>query len=191
MPEELSERVTKGLDALSDDSARQVHDYLGKRLGRDQEPDDEEEAGGRVDKICELLEQAGVSPEHIDKVRAVLADDGDLHLVHRGDQDPSGGPSSGYDPMNRSAGAMVGNEPPPFPGAPRAGGGMVPLSSSTSDRRAARDMARFGKIADAAGHISYAKDVPPPRQPKPMAMDSKSRADFLKRFPDAARIGFR
>jgi hypothetical protein len=32
---ELSERVTNGLDALSDDSARQVHAYLGKRLARD------------------------------------------------------------------------------------------------------------------------------------------------------------
>jgi hypothetical protein len=194
MPEGLSERVTKGLDQLSDDAARRVHSYLSRRFAHDDDdPDAEQESNGGAlgARICDLLESANVDPGIVDSVRELLAagnGDGDLILRHKGDQDPSGGPSSGYDPMNRSAGTMVGaDEPPPFAGSPRVGGGQVPIS----DRRAARDMARFGKVADQAGHVSYIKDVPPPREPKPMAQDSRSRAAFLERFPMAARIGFR
>jgi hypothetical protein len=45
MPPELSSSVRKGLDALSRDSQRMVRDYLHKRLGRDRDLDDDDQAG--------------------------------------------------------------------------------------------------------------------------------------------------
>jgi hypothetical protein len=208
LSEGLSSSVTRGLDALEPRTQKLVMDYLRGRLGRDRNDPDEEETDIRSDadvgagdlgsQILDFLHDAGVDPKICERVEQLLdAGNGTLRITHRGDQDPSGGPSSGYDPLNRSAGAMVRDEPEglarkaAFAGAPRIGGGQVPLSSTTSDRHAARTLARFGKIADAAGHISYAKDMPLPRKPSSMAMDSASRADFIKRFPDAARIGFR
>jgi hypothetical protein len=134
MPEGLSERVTKGLDQLSDDAARRVHSYLSRRFAHDDDdPDAEQESNGGAlgERICDLLESANVDPEIVDSVRELLAasdGDGDLILRHKGDQDPSGGPSSGYAPMSRSPGAMVGTDDtvPSFEGKPEVGGGQVP-----------------------------------------------------------------
>jgi hypothetical protein len=221
MPEELSERVTRGLDALSDDSARQVHDYLGKRFARDHDLDDEEEgnSGALGERICDLLESANVDPMIVDSVRELLAagggGDGTLHITHRSDQDPSGGPSSGYDPMNRSAGAMVGDEPSPFQGAPRVGGGQVPYTSpGDAERHAAlENMSRIKSLTPS--NIAYKDGVPftgtmpngdqylhgarlrrpahdtsthEGRHGSTLAMDAASAEGFFTRFPDARRI---
>jgi hypothetical protein len=189
MPPELSPSVMKGLDALSRDSARQVHDYLRKRLGRDQDPSvlpssgmpqqmDQEEPDW-LERLCAILEESNVPDDTIRKVRemaAGLGGDGTLHITHRG--------VTGDDVY--STPTPAGSEPPTFRGQPHTGGTMTPIS----DRRAAlRNMSRI-KTADQAGHLYRASSGFTPQEPKPMAMDSASRAGFLRRFPDAARIKF-
>jgi hypothetical protein len=145
---ELPSHIAKQVDALSDDSARQVHAHLGKRFARDLDPEGEEGNGeadiGQGDletELCDLLSGAGVSPEIVDRVHKMFAaNDGTLHLTH-GDQGetPLGGPSFGYDPASGTAGGLLtGDEPPAFRGAPRVGGGQVPYTSSgDAERRGA------------------------------------------------------
>jgi hypothetical protein len=213
MPPQLSQQVTRGLDALSRDSQRLVRDYLHKRLGRDQDPDAGEEediakpggpdigAGDFGAQVVKLLEGAGVDPQIVERVKAMLAasneGDGTLRLTH-GDQEGAtllGGPSSGYDPASGTAGGLLtGDEPPAFQGAPRVGGYQVPLTAGADiNRRLARDAARRQKISDASGSLHWAKDAPRPRKASRMAMDSASEAlasyrNFVRRFPDAARL---
>jgi hypothetical protein len=96
-----------------------------------------------------------VPPDAIDKVREMLAGDGDLLLQHKGDRrlttkkaydEPiQGGPSSQYDPSGRAAN-LSSDEPPAFPGAPRAGGTMIPLTASAdTNRRLALNSAKRTK----------------------------------------------
>jgi hypothetical protein len=196
---DLSSSVRKALDAMS----RPTRDALRNYLSRDTDPDepatlptpalDEEE----VDRVCGLLEQAGVPEEAISKVREMLAGeegDGDLLLQHKGDRNRPfttkkaydapvpGGPASQY--------SLSADEPPVFPGAPRTGGGNIPLSASAeTNRKAALDAAKRTKVLDAAGSLHFAKDQPPPRKPTTMAFDSaNSLRNFHRRFPDAKRI---
>jgi hypothetical protein len=145
MPEQLSSSVRKGLDALSRDSQRLVRDYLHKRLGRDQELDDEEDNGqfGRVDigagdlgeQVVELLEGAGVDPQIVERVKAMVAasrGDGTLRLSDQEGMAPLGG----YDTTSGTAGGLLtGDEPPAFRGEPRVGGGQVPYTSSGDAER--------------------------------------------------------
>jgi hypothetical protein len=226
MPEQLSERVTKGLDALPADSIRLVHDYLGRRLARDQDPnaretepaedqdpsaslmpstlstpgsipgmsgpaDEEQDDSEKLDRLCGILEELGVDDEKVRQLRQMLtSSDGNLLLQHKSNGNGNNGRNGNSGAYGQGGAPNVG-PPETFPGQPHVGGTMTPMS----DRRAVRDAARSTKVADQAGHISYVKDMPPPRAPKPMAMDSVSRestrADFLRRFPEAARIGFR
>jgi hypothetical protein len=146
-----------------------------------------------------------VPEETIAQVRGRLGGeegDGDLLLQHEGDRSRPfttkkaydspvpGGPASQYDPSGRAAN-LSSDEPPPFRGAPRAGGGMVPLSASAdTNRRLALNSAKRTKVADAAGSLHFAKDQPAPRKPTTMAFDSSAASlrNFIRRFPDAARL---
>jgi hypothetical protein len=158
-----------------------------------------------VERVCDALREAGVPEETIAQVRERLGGegegDGDLLLQHKGDRSRPfttkkaydgpvpGGPSSQY--------SLSNDEPPPFPGAPRTGGGMVPLTASAeTNRKAALDAAKRTKVADAAGSLHFAKDAPRPRKSGRMAMDSAATSSasyraFVRRFPDAARLVMR
>jgi hypothetical protein len=173
---------------------RQVRDHLSRQLA-DEEDDphdktceDSVSSGDIGSEIIDFLESCGLDPKIIERVKGLIDSgngDGDLLLQHKDDQDPTG-----FDPtMSRSAaGAMspgMDDTVPAFPGKPEVGGGQVSLS----DRRMALDsMARI-RIADDAGCLHRARDMPRPRKPKPVAVDSG--AGFYTRFPEARRIQFR
>jgi hypothetical protein len=107
--------------------------------------------------------------------------DGALTLRHEGDR-------RAFDNGVYSAGSAPGSEPPPFSGAPRTGGSMVPLKGTPADvnRRLARDMARNVKVLDNCGMVSRVKDAPQERKPPAMAQDSAN--GFFWRFPEAQRL---
>jgi hypothetical protein len=218
--EEPPPHIAKQLDALGDDSARQVHSYLGKRLARDFDPGDvddwqdgpaagshdEESDDERLDRICSLSEEAGVPAAAIAKVREQMLGTGPVRSSASGAI--SGGP---YDPANRRHGI---DEPPPFPAAPRAGGGQLPYASSgDADRHAAlENMKRIrsltpcdraykdgvpftGTMPNGDEYIHGALLRRPARdmltqrgQRSTPAMDAASAEDFFTRFPDARRL---
>jgi hypothetical protein len=92
LDEELPTSVRKQLDVLSPGAKDQLRRFLSKDQSpplpysgtpmSDQEP--EEESGDLNSKICALLEQAGVDPAIIARVRE-LAGDGTLSLQHEED----------------------------------------------------------------------------------------------------------
>jgi hypothetical protein len=221
--QELPAHIGKQLDALSRDSAKQVHDYLRKRLARDVDPgdlddwqhgpaagsqDQQEEDDRRLDKLCALMAEAGVSDDKIEKIREwVLAGgaDGDLLLRHKGDQGVVGAPGVGYDPLNRPG----MDQPPPFRGAPQA-----PYTSpGDAERHAALE--NMSRIRSEPGDRVYKDGVPftgttpsgdeyihgarlrrsardtstrGGRHGSRLAMDAASAEAFFTRFPDARRL---
>jgi hypothetical protein len=89
---------------------------------------------GGIDALCEYLEGKGLTPEELDEVRALMGTD-----------DPE----------------IAADEPEPFPGRPRPGGGMDPIKSETP-------------AMDALGFRA-------PRM-------SKAEAGFYARYPMAKRL---
>jgi hypothetical protein len=208
----LSPSVKKGLDSLSPQTRDAMRKYLSRDAdpenpelgGEDQDPSlpatlstgtgmpapgssDEGEEDGKLDRLCSILSELDIPDEKIQQLRQMLAagrGDGDLLLKHEGDR-------RAFDNGVYSAGSAPGSEPPPFSGAPRAGGSMVPIKGTPADvnRRLARDMARQTKVLDNVGLVSRAADIPQERKPPAMAQDSASSLNaFLWRFPEAQRL---
>jgi hypothetical protein len=214
--QELPSHTARQLDALGDDSARQVHAHLAKRFARDLDPDEEDDGkadigvGDLETELCDLLSGAGVSPEIVQRVHDMFAangGDGTLRLTH-GDQGSAGGPSSGYDPTGESPG-FGQDQPAPFRGAPQA----PYTSSGDAERRAALGMSRIKSLTP--GDLVYKDGTPftgttpngdqylhgarlrrPARDAHTHerghrftgAMDAASAEGFFTRFPDARRI---
>jgi hypothetical protein len=202
---ELPAHIARQVDVLSDGSARQLHQHLSRRFARDRDLDGEEDdIGGDADpgagdlgsQILDFLHDAGVDPKICERVKALLdAGNGD-------DQVPAGEPSSGYDPTNQSADAMVGaDEPPPFRGAPQA-----PYTSpGDAERHAAlENMKRVRSFTPA--DLTYKDGTPNgdqyihgARLRRPAgdahqrghrftgAMDSAAAKEFADRWPEIAR----
>jgi hypothetical protein len=219
----LSPKVRRALDQMKRDVDRPTLDAMTNYLsdGPEEAPmqqgmsgagtEETQDQNGKADRICALLEQAGVPPEAIQRVRDMLDmdnyGDGELLLQHQGgpvqskkafvklrrmgrDEEYGAGPRSGYS----AAGMQINQDQPMFPGAPEPGGGMMPLSgplqtSSDENRRIAMNAAKNIKVLDARPASSYAKDR------RQLAQDAKARErnslEFYLRYPDAARIGFR
>ena len=176
----------------------------GRMIPQDEEGDDE-----RLDRICSLLEEAGVPAAAIAKVREQMLGTGPVRSSAGGAI--PGGLTGSHDPANRRQGM---DEPPPFPGAPRAGGGPAPYTSSgDADRHAAlENMSRIRALTPS--DIAYKDGVPftgtmpngdeyihgallrrPARDTltqrghrSTLAMDAASAEDFFTRFPDARRL---
>jgi hypothetical protein len=221
----LSERISQqglaSLNSLSRDSMRQVRDHLSRQLA-DEEDDphdktceDSVSSGDLGSEIVDFLESCGIDDKILERVRALVESgrgDGTLHITHRGDQDPSGGPSSGYDPTGKSP-SFGQHQPPPTPGTPRTGGSMMPYTSpGDADRHAAlENMSRIRSFTPA--DLTY-KDGTPftgtmpngdqyihgARLRRPAgdahqrghrftgAMDSAAAKEFADRWPEIARV---
>jgi hypothetical protein len=214
------------LDVLSPGAKDQLRRYLSKNVAGEvdergqqpmQQPEQEEtqDQNGKADRICALLEQAGVPPEAIERVRDMLEQqgnsDGTLTLQHE-----ENGPittKKAFDRRKRVArdeeeyGAASPNssamdQPPPFSGRPRESmDPTMPPESAEAQRDAAlENMSRIQSLTP--GDLVYKDGTPfsgrAPngdqyiygarlQRPAP-AMDAASTKGFFTRFPDARRI---
>jgi hypothetical protein len=215
----LPDNVRKQLDVLSPTAKDQLRRYLSKDQlpsaamapqqppnggtpMSDQEIEEEEQGGdGLNDKICSLLEEYGVDPSIIDRVRE-LAGDGTLSLQHEGDppvfttkkafdrrkrtardEEFGAGPKR-YNPAGMQTWAI---DQPEFPGVPRTDVPGPFEASGDANRRLALDSMRRIRV-DGPPASSIARD----RRERKLAQDARDRTKpelgFLMRFPEASRF---
>jgi hypothetical protein len=212
--DQLPSGVAKQIDARSPQAKDSLRKYLSKDVAgetdewsqQEMQPGmlEAEDQNGLGEKVCALLESAGVDPTIIDRVRE-LAGDGTLTMRHEGDppvfttkkafdrrrsardEEFGAGPRN-YDPSGMQTGAI--DQPPHFPGVPRTDIPGPLQSSSDFNRKFAMDCAKRIKI-DPYGTppaSSLARD----RRERKIAQDARDRTKpeygFLMRFPEAARF---
>jgi hypothetical protein len=96
--------------------------------------EEEENDGGKaLDRLCGVLEELGIDPAKIEKVREMFANgggDGDLLLKHEAaEAGAEGGRASAFDNGEYGAGSAPGAMPPAFRGRPTPGGQVLPITN--------------------------------------------------------------